>query len=200
MRRQLLTALLGAVLALSAIQPSSAAQPSGTDALPSEAPLYQVEVVIFRAAVTGAQEDWGTAPIGRGFGAPLGSSAQSPEMVRTLSPSDYRLEGIARGLRDSGSWRLIAHVAWVQTAPAWGSRTGIPLSALGIDAPGLSGTAYLERAKLYLHLGFDVTLLQDGASYRIDEMRNVRSNEKQYYDHPAFGIIAAAYPIKRADH
>jgi hypothetical protein len=28
-------------------------------------------------------------------------------------------------------------------------------------------------------------------------MRNIRPNEKQYFDHPAFGIIAAVYPLKR---
>jgi len=167
-----------------------------TAAAGSEAPLYQVEMVIFRAASAGTPEDWSSVPPGRGFPAPLGSAAQQPQSVHTLAASDYRLDGVVRGLRISGSWRPVAHAAWVQTAPPWGSHTGIALSALGIDAPGLSGTVYLERAKLYLHLGFDVTL-QDGAPYHIDEMRSVRLNEKQYFDHPAFGIIAAVYPLKR---
>jgi hypothetical protein len=135
-------------------------------------------------------------PIGHGFGTPLGPSAQPAQMLRTLAPSDYRLDGVVRGLSRGGSWRPIAHVAWVQTAPPWGSHTGIPLSQLGVTAPGLTGMVYLERARLYLHLGFDVTL-DAGAPYRIDEMRSVRANEKQYFDHPAFGIIAAVYPIKR---
>jgi hypothetical protein len=87
-------------------------------------------------------------------------------------------------------------VAWVQNAPPWGSHTGLPLSQLGVDAPGLSGTVYLERARHYLELGFDVTLDAGGAPYRIVEMHNIQANEKQYYDHPGFGIIAAVYPIK----
>jgi hypothetical protein len=192
---------LGLVCGTPAAQPADvqaaaagAPAPAGTSA---DAPLYQVEAVIFRATAVGTPEDWSTAPIGRGFGSLLGGAAQQPQMVRTLAPGDYRLDGVFRGLRNSGSWRPIAHLAWVQTAPPWGSHTGIPLSQLGVDAPGLSGTVYLERAKLYLHLGFDVTLLADGTSYRITEMRNIRPNEKQYFDHPAFGIIAAVYPVKR---
>jgi hypothetical protein len=180
-------------------EPSAAAAPAtgvtaaGDDA--AQAPLYQVEVVVFRAAYSGNDEDWSGVPPGRGFGTPLGSSAQTAQMVHTLAPSDFRLDGVVRGLARSGSWRPVAHVAWVQTAPPWGSDTGIPLSQVGVDAPGLTGTVYLERAKLYLHLGFDVTL-NAGAPYRIYEMRNIRANEKQYFDHPAFGIVAAVYPLK----
>jgi hypothetical protein len=42
---------------------------------------------------------------------------------------------------------------------------------------------YLERAPIYLHLGFDVHL-SAGATYTIKEMRSVRYNDKQYFDHP----------------
>ena len=174
--------------------PAAAGAPAGDDA--SQAPLYQVEVVIFRTSYAGNDEDWNSVPPGRGFGTPLASGAQAAQMLRTLAPSDYHLDGVVRGLTRSGSWRPIAHVAWVQTAPPWGSDMGIPLSQVGIDTPGLTGTVYLERARLYLHLGFDVTL-NTGAPYRIYEMRNIRPNEKQYFDHPAFGIIAAVYPLKR---
>jgi hypothetical protein len=105
------------------------------------------------------------------------------------------LNGVVDGLRRAGVWRPIAHAAWLQNAPNWGSRIGIPLSAVGINVPGLTGLAFLERAPLYLHLGFDVAL-QDGDSFRIDEMHNVRQNEKEYFDHPAFGIIAVVTAIK----
>ncbi|HWG76001.1 MAG TPA: CsiV family protein [Steroidobacteraceae bacterium] len=215
-RRLLASALLGALLlalglprALPA-EPGTAATPSAagtaraaatvaTAAAAPAAPLYQVEMVVFRATYVGTEENWSSVPTSRGFGTPLGAAAQAAQMVRTLAPSDYRLDGVVRGLSRGGSWRPIAHVAWVQTAPPWGSDTGIPLSQLGVNAPGLTGTVYLERARLYLHLGFDVTL-DAGAPYRIDEMRSVRANEKQYFDHPAFGIIAAVYPIKRPAH
>lgn len=170
--------------------------PAAASAPAADVPLYQVEIVIFRAAIVGDQEDWNSVPPGRGFGVSLGSAAQAAQMVHTLAPSDFRLDGVVRGLSRSGSWRPVAHVAWVQSAPPWGSHTGVPLSQLGVDAPELTGTVYLEHSQHYLQLGFDVTL-NAGAPYRIDEMRNIRANEKQYFDHPAFGIIAAVYPLKR---
>jgi hypothetical protein len=200
-RRLLAAVLLGTLLlvlgppAARPAEPAVAAAPATGAA--AAVPLYQVEMVVFRAAFVGNEEDWSGAPPGRGFGTPLGSNAQTPQMVHTLAPSDFRLDGIVRGLTRSGAWRPVAHVAWVQTAPPWGSHTGVPLSQLGVSAPGLTGTVYLERSQHYLQLGFDVTL-DAGAPYRIDEMRNIRPNEKQYFDHPAFGIIAAVYPLKRS--
>jgi len=200
-RRLLAAALLGVLLAslgLGAAHPADAPAAAPAPAVAaSDAPLYQVEMVVFRVAAVGVEENWASVPPGRGFGVSLGSAAQAPQMVHTLAASDYRLDGVVNGLRRSGAWRPIAHVAWVQTAPPWGSHTGVPLSQLGIDAPGLTGTVYLERSQHYLQLGFDVTL-NAGAPYRIDEMRNVRPNEKQYFDHPAFGIIAAVYPLRHS--
>jgi hypothetical protein len=87
----------------------------------------------------------------------------------------------------------------VQSASNWGSNGGIALADVGIDVPGLSGMVFLERAPIYLHLGFDVTLSAEGSNYAIDEMRSVRYNNALYFDHPAFGIIAVVSPIKRAE-
>jgi hypothetical protein len=57
---------------------------------------------------------------------------------------------------------------------------------------------YLERAPVYIHLGFDVQY-QGAAAYTIKEMRSVKYNDKQYFDHPAFGIIAQVTPIRHSD-
>ncbi len=177
-------------------QPARAAAVAPANTVPADAMLYDVEMVVFRAASVGPQEDWNIAPPDHGFGTPITQGAVAPEVVRVLPSSDYRLDGIVRGLRSSGAWRPIAHAAWLQTAPPWGTHIGVPLSAVGVDVPGLTGNVYLERAKLYLHLGFDMSL-EDGPTYTIDEMRNITQNEKDYFDHPAFGIIAVVYPIKR---
>jgi hypothetical protein len=55
---------------------------------------------------------------------------------------------------------------------------------------------YLERST-YLHLGLTLTLAGP-ETYTIDEMRSVKYNERQYFDHPAFGVIALVSPIARA--
>ena len=55
-----------------------------------------------------------------------------------------------------------------------GLARGIALADVGINVPGLSGMVYLERAPIYLHLGFDVHL-SSGATYTIKEMRSVQA-------------------------
>jgi hypothetical protein len=177
----------------------SSAQPAPAPSVPAGAALYNVEIIVFRATTVGAAEDWSAKPAPRGFGAASAHEGPSAQVLRVLGASDYRLGNIENGLRTSGSWRPVAHAAWVQSASNWGSNGGIALADVGIDVPGLSGTVYLERAPIYLHLGFDVTLSAEGSNYAIDEMRSVRYNNALYFDHPAFGIIAVVSPIKRAE-
>jgi hypothetical protein len=159
------------------------------------APLYEVEIVVFRASSVGAGEDWSALPTARGFGNES-TRGGTPQVVRVLTAADYKLNAIETSLRGSGAWRPVAHAAWVQTAANWGTHVGIALADLGINTPGLSGMVYLERAT-YLHLGFNLSL-SAGATYSIDEMRSVKYNEKQYFDHPAFGVIALVSPLQRA--
>jgi hypothetical protein len=182
--------------AVPAAAPVAPVPPAAPAPLPPGTPLYDVEIVVFRAIGVAPTEDWSAAPTPRGFGSPGNPEHVAPEVVRVLPPSDYRLMGVIDGMRRNGQWRPIAHAAWIQNAPSWGSHVGIPLNAVGVAVPGLSGTVYLERAPLYLHLGFDVSL-QEGATYTIDEMHNIRQNEKEYFDHPVFGIIAVVIPLRQ---
>jgi hypothetical protein len=161
---------------------------------PQPGALYEVEIVVFRVSSVGATEDWSAPASGRGFGSDSNrANAIPPQVLRVLPPGSYRLAGVESGLRASGAWRPIAHAAWIQTAASWGTHIGIPLSDLGVNVTELSGVVYLERST-YLHLGMTLTL-SDSATYTIDEMRSVKYNEKQYFDHPAFGVIALVSPI-----
>ena len=162
----------------------------------SGATQYWVEIIVFRDSSVGASEDWSAAPPGRGFGNES-TRGGSPQVLRVLPPGDYKLAGTEASLRSSGAWRPIAHAAWIQTAANWGTHIGIALSDLGINSPGLSGMVYLERAT-YLHLGVDLNLNGGGATYSINEMRSVKYNEHQYFDHPAFGVIAVVSPVSAA--
>ena len=184
------TALLAAA---SAGQP-----PAQTVAQQNTAAAYGVEVIVFRVAGAAQGEDWDAVPVGRGFGSSATRGGATPQVLKVLTAADYRLGAIEATLKSSGAWRPVAHAAWVQTAANWGTHAGIALADVGINVPGLSGMVYLERAPIYLHLGFDVRL-SAGATYAIREMRSVRYNDKQYFDHPGFGIIALVTPIKRGD-
>src|SRR5580693_3162430 len=152
----------------------AAAAPAAAPAQ-SASPLYGVEIIIFRASSPGADEDWTATVSGRGFGSTANRGGAVPGIVKLLAPTDYHMTALENSLKSSGAWRPIAHAAWIQTAANWGTHTGFALSDLGIDVPGLTGSVYLERAPIYLHLGFDVQY-QGAASYTIREMRSIKYN------------------------
>lgn len=180
--------LLAALALASAPGPAMAQQAGGS--------RYMVELIVFRNSTVSGNEDWSAVPTGRGFGNES-TRGGNPQVVRILAPGDYRLANVEATLRTSGAWRPIAHAAWVQSAANWGTHVGIALSDLGINSPGLSGAVYLERAT-YLHLGLDLSLSAGGIQYAIKEMRSVKYNERQYFDHPAFGVIALVSPVSAA--
>src|SRR5690348_16338509 len=94
------------------------------------APAYNIELVIFRAtSAQGVPEDWaveaGTNSIA-GDEASSGSS-QVGRFVSMIPSSSYQLTEIESKLRSSGAYVPVAHVAWSQTASAWGTRAGFTL-------------------------------------------------------------------------
>lgn len=170
--------------------------PQSAPAQQSGSSLYAVELIVFRVSSPSGNEDWSAVPSGRGFGNES-TRGGNPQVVRLLPPSDYRLASVETTLRGSGAWRPIAHAAWIQSAANWGTHIGIALADLGVNSPGLSGMVYLERAT-YLHLGMDLSLNAGGVTYTIREMRSVKFNERQYFDHPAFGVLALVSPVPAA--
>ena len=157
---------------------------------------YQVEVLVFRAVEPPAGEDLSASAEGRGFKRFTDPGTAPPEVLRTLDAAQMQLGGMAAKLRASGAWTVLAHAAWVQTATEWPHDLGLTLEQLGINAAGLQGTVYLERGQ-YLHLGFDLKLGAD-PPWSLSELRKIRFNEKNYFDHPGFGVIAIVSPARDA--
>jgi hypothetical protein len=161
-------------------------------AAPAGSGAYQVEVLIFRAIDPPTGEDLRARAEGRGFNGQLERGAAPPAVLRTLDASRMQLGGMAARLRASGAWRVLAHAAWVQSATDWPRHAGLPLEQVGLNANGLTGNVYLERGQ-FLHLGFDLRLGSDPA-WSLSELRKVKFNEKNYFDHPGFGVIALVSP------
>jgi hypothetical protein len=198
-----------------AIAPNAPAAAAGTASATSQ-PLpastgraYQIEIVIFRAqAALGQPENWAAetsaAAIIAGGEATSGSGAVG-KLLSVLPPSDYRLSSVVSQLRSSSAYRPVAHAAWVQTASAWGTHGGFSLQSLGINVPGLTGVVFLERGE-FLHLGMtlDYTMQNPppglnapaGTTFVMNETRQVRFYQRNYYDHPAFGVIALVTPAR----
>jgi hypothetical protein len=172
--------------------------------------VYNVEIIVFRAAATeGVPENWSDEAGARSIAGDESASGsqQVGRFVALLAPSAYQLGGLEERLRTSGSYVPVAHVAWSQTASAWGTRAGFPLSRLGVDVPGLTGNVFLERGE-YLHLGLSLSWTMAappaglgaaaGTTFTMNETRRVRFYERNYYDHPAFGVLALVTPAQGA--
>jgi Peptidoglycan-binding protein, CsiV len=161
---------------------------------------YVVEILVFRAITPPAGEDLGVAPEGRGFNgaSSSGDSAAGdngvPAVLRTLDASQMQLGSMASKLRASREWTVLAHAAWVQTATEWPHHVGLSLQQVGINAEGLTGSIYVEHGQ-YLHLGLDLRLGSD-PGWSLRELRKIRFNEKNYFDHPGFGVIAIVSPAR----
>jgi hypothetical protein len=204
----LLTALLcGAALPAATQEPAPAPAPAPA---PPPASVYNIEVIVFRTtSALGGAEDWSAEAGARNVAGEESASGAATvgHFVAPLPSSMWQLGELENRLRASGVYVPVAHTAWSQTASSWGTRAGFPVQKLGIDVPGLSGTVFLERGQ-WLHLGMSLTYAMAappqglGAApdtpFTINESRRVRFYERNYFDHPAFGVIALVTPAQGA--
>jgi len=171
-------------------------------------PVYNVEIIVFRTtAAQGSAENWSEEASARSIAGDESASGslQVGRFVALLPASAYQLSELESRLRASGAYLPVAHAAWSQTASAWGTRAGFPLARLGIEVPGLSGNVYLEHGQ-FLHLGLSLAWAMNdppdglgaaaGTAFALNETRRVRFYERNYYDHPAFGVIALVSPAQ----
>ncbi len=171
---------------------------------------YYVEIIVFRTLTAlGSPEDWqaevNMAPTVSGGEAPTGTGVG--HLVRIEPPSAYKLDPLWSRLRESADYHPVVHLAWIQTASDWGTHAGFNLKELGVQVPGLRGLIYLERG-VYLHLGLalDYTMQHPppgldaapGTTFVMNETRRVLFYQRNYYDNPAFGVIALVLPVKHS--
>jgi hypothetical protein len=174
----------------------------------SAGPVYNVELIVFRAAAAdGSAENWSEEAGARSVAGDESASGalQVGRFVGGLPRDAWQLNELESRLRASGAYVPVAHAAWSQTASSWGTRAGFPVARLGIEVPGLSGSVYLEHGQ-FLHLGLSLTWAMDnpaaglkaasGTAFTLNETRRVRFYERNYYDHPAFGVIALVTPAQ----
>jgi hypothetical protein len=188
---------LRSVLLVAGMAFSPAATPQSPAAAAS--PVYNVELIVFRSLSGPASgEDWSAdVSVRSGGTGDAAGAAQVGRFIAAIPAGEFQLKAEDTKLAASGAYEPIAHFAWRQTASSWGSRAGFSLTQLGGAASGLSGLVYLERGA-YLHLGLSLRFASGGTSYRLNEVRRVKFYEKNYYDHPAFGVIALVTPAQGA--
>jgi hypothetical protein len=193
---------------LAALPAASQNAPVPAAPAPAAAPatVYNIEVVIFRAnQALGGPENWSAQAAGE-FGTDgevADNSRRVGRFVASLPSTSWQLTPLEAKLRSSGLYAPVAHIAWQQTASDWGTRAGFTLERLGVEVPGLTGTVFLERGQ-YLHLGMSLAYAPasppagmgagPGTSFNINQTRRIRFYERNYYDHPGFGVIALVTP------
>ena len=172
-----------------AVKPAAATPPPPAAA--SGSGTYSVELIVFRAPGGGSDAALSAAP---SRGASDTAGTQVARFIGPLAGGRMQLGGTREKLT-RGGYRILAHTGWVQTAASWGApRSGLPLERLGINVPGLSGSFQLERGAL-LHFGMTLRHASDGnPAAQLNEIRRIRFNERNYYDHPAIGVIAVVTP------
>ena len=168
--------------------------------------VYNIEIVVFRnQSGAGGPEDWSARSVARGPDTP--DSTVTGRFVQTIASSQYQLNAVAARLQNTTNYPPIAHFAWQQTASSWGSRAGFTVTKLAGNVPGLTGTIYLERGS-YLHLGMALNYqpanvptglsASPGQVFNMNESRRVKFDQLNYFDHPAFGVIALVTPANRS--
>ena len=206
-----LTLALAASLLAAATVPAPAEEAAAAAPEPASAgPVYNVEIIVFRAAgALGGAENWGAEAGARYIAGDESASAatQVGRFVAALPPAVWQLNELENRLRASGTYVPVAHAAWSQTASSWGTRAGFSMQRLGISVPGLSGTVFLERGQ-FLHVGMSLTYAMPnpppglgaapGTAFTLNESRRVKFYERNYFDHPAFGVIALVTPVQGA--
>ena len=208
-RTRFLTVLLAALLCARAL-PAATEEPAPPPA-PAPGPgsaVYNIEIIVFRAtSALGGAEEWSAEAGARNIAGEESASGTATvgHFVAALPSSGWQLGELENRLRASGLYVPVAHTAWTQTASSWGTRAGFSVQKLGIDVPGLAGTVFLERGQ-WLHLGMSLTYAMAAAPqglgaapdtpFTINESRRVRFYERNYYDHPAFGVIALVTPAQ----
>ena len=212
-RARILTVLLAALLCLRALpaapeEPAPAPAPAPTGGPGST--VYNIEIIVFRTtSALGGAEDWSAEAGARNVAGEESASGAATvgHFVAALPSSMWQLGELENRMRASGVYVPVAHTAWAQTASSWGTRAGFTLQKVGIEVPGLSGTVFLERGQ-WLHLGMSLTFAMPnppqglGAApdtpFTLNESRRVRFYERNYFDHPAFGVIALVTPAQGA--
>lgn len=179
---------------------SASAQQSGLQS-------YDVELIVFRTLTSNATpEEWRleTGDANQSFT----TNDDSPEAETTIAPaptaptmtfpalppSKFKLTALADTLRRSRNYRPLAHFGWTQPGFPRGDARYMSIDGLVPADSGLSGQIALSRGR-YLHLTLDLTYDSPGGQRMVlRQTRRMRSNERHYVDHPAFGVMAVIVP------
>jgi len=139
-------------------------------ATPSFAKDYKVEIIVFENLDhSQAYESHHYTEV-----EPMSSNSEVWDLEPSMLVDDYTT------LDESESYRVINYFSWGQE-----SLPILEAAAVEITEPPLTGWIK-TYAKQLLYLNLDL----DYEGYRLNEKRRIKLNEKHFFDHPKFGVLA----------
>ncbi len=128
---------------------------------------------------------------------------------RPLAPAELTLTAQRRALERLSAYRPLLHTGWVQEVLDERAAQPFDLALVGSLAP--SGTVRVHLSR-FLHVtldldyrpldavppagagGFGLGEVAVAPVYELKTQRRIRSNEVNYFDHPAFGVLIVVRP------
>ncbi|MCH9699125.1 MAG: peptidoglycan binding protein CsiV [Gammaproteobacteria bacterium] len=113
------------------------------------------------------------------------------QSTKLLSSSDSNLENDAAKLKRKSHYQVLEHISWTQTIAS--EQAG---RAVRIQSDDLNGFIQLKRGhNLHLIVGMEYPNKFGDNMHIISEQRRILLNQKHYFDHPRFGVIAQVSPL-----
>ncbi len=158
--------------------------------------VYEVEVIVFENHLTSLEggELWTrTAP----RPAPMFDLAEAVNPTDT-APLDSPLSTAVSSLQREGSYRVLLHQRWRQSAEEKSASKPVRLQTTDNQLDG-GLRFYMSR---FLHVDVDLTLKEKDANdrgYRLVEHRRIKTQELNYFDHPKLGVLVKITPVGKND-
>jgi hypothetical protein len=131
---------------------------------------YKVELIVFENLDrNAASESYASSEI---------PAMESGAEVWLIEPTMLLEESTA--IKGSKSYRLIKHYSWGQESLPFDEA-----AAVNLIEPNLAGWAKIyARQLLYVNLDLEFQ------GYRLQEKRRIKLDEKHFFDHPKYGVLA----------
>ena len=128
---------------------------------------------------------------------------------RPLRPDELKLGAERQALERLSAYRPLLHIGWVQEVLSESDAQPFDLALVGSLVPAGNVRLHLSR---FLHVTLDLRYQRPGTGaatstgsfglgelelaprYALRVQRRVRSNELNYFDHPAFGVLIVVRP------
>lgn len=166
---------------------------------------YRVDMIVFLDLWATQGEAGGAVEPNLQNAIELNQSAQlSAQGIEVLPEDQFGLEDEWKHLRYSKQFRPLVKLAWTQKNPP-SERGPALLLRSGKSETDPNASAYVEGSvalllSRYLHLDVDLSYVENGTAWKLDERRRMRRDEVHHLDSARLGVLAKVSKVDGADN